>query len=73
MKKKVDIRIICKDCGKPFIFTAGEQNFYSKMGFKPPKRCECCRKNPLPKEFNHLTSSWFENSQMFGIGLCVNR
>lgn len=67
-----DIRLICKDCGKPFIFTEGEQKFYIRMGFEPPKRCESCRKNPRPKEFDHLTSSWFENSQMFGMGPCVN-
>lgn len=31
----------CADCGKPFTFTAGEQEFYQSMGFRnEPKRCK---------------------------------
>lgn len=37
--------IICKDCGKEFVFTEGEQNFYKEMGFEnDPQRCPECRK-----------------------------
>lgn len=39
-----DKTIICKDCGKEFIFTAGEQEFYAEKGFnKAPIRCRGCR------------------------------
>ncbi len=39
-----DKTIICKDCGKEFVFTAGEQEFYAEKGFdKPPVRCRSCR------------------------------
>lgn len=38
-----DIKIICKDCGKEFIFTAGEQEFYKEKGFSNPVRCKDCR------------------------------
>ncbi|MCH5212120.1 MAG: zinc-ribbon domain containing protein [Oscillospiraceae bacterium] len=39
-----DKTFICRDCGKTFIFTAGEQEFYDKHGFgKEPLRCKACR------------------------------
>src|SRR5260221_14193679 len=34
----------CIDCRQEFIFTAGEQEFYERKGFKEiPKRCKPCR------------------------------
>lgn len=39
-----DRQLTCIDCSQPFIFTAGEQDFYDKKGFKEePKRCKPCR------------------------------
>ena len=39
-----DKTLICKDCGKEFIFTAGEQEFYAEKGFQnEPLRCKECR------------------------------
>lgn len=39
-----DKTLICKDCGNDFVFTAGEQNFYSERGFQnEPTRCKSCR------------------------------
>ncbi|ARP50336.1 MULTISPECIES: zinc-ribbon domain containing protein [Caproicibacterium] len=36
--------LICKDCGKEFVFTAAEQEFYAAKGFtNEPKRCKECR------------------------------
>lgn len=35
--------IVCKDCGKEFIVTVGEQEFYIEKGFDLPKRCQSCR------------------------------
>ena len=36
--------LICQDCGKEFIFTVGEQEFYKEHGFEnEPKRCKECR------------------------------
>lgn len=35
--------IVCKDCGKEFTFTAGEQEFYAEKGFNGPVRCKECR------------------------------
>jgi len=39
-----DKTIICVDCGKPFIFTAGEQMFFWSKGLAEPKRCQLCRR-----------------------------
>lgn len=39
-----DKKIICKDCGNEFIFTAGEQEWYAQKGFSEPARCSECRK-----------------------------
>jgi len=39
-----DKTLVCADCGKEFVFTAGEQEFYKQMGFtNEPKRCKDCR------------------------------
>ncbi len=36
--------LICKDCGKEFTFTAGEQEFFAEKGFSnEPQRCKECR------------------------------
>ncbi len=39
-----DIVLTCKDCGKEFTFTEGEQQFYQEKGFSNPVRCAECRK-----------------------------
>jgi len=39
-----DKTLVCKDCGKDFIFTVGEQEFYAEKGFQnEPVRCKECR------------------------------
>ncbi len=39
-----DKKLICKDCGEEFVFTAGEQEFYAEKGFQnEPQRCRNCR------------------------------
>lgn len=41
-----DKTLICKDCGKEFVFTEGEQQFYAEKGFtNEPTRCKECRAN----------------------------
>ena len=29
-----DKTLVCKECGKEFVFTAGEQEFYAERGFQ---------------------------------------
>lgn len=43
-KKFEDQNMACQDCGRDFVFTAGEQEFFESKGFTPPKRCKPCRK-----------------------------
>ena len=39
-----DKTLVCKDCGKEFVFSAGEQAFYAEKGFEnEPARCHECR------------------------------
>lgn len=39
-----DKTLTCKECGQPFVFTAGEQEFYAEKGFEnEPQRCKACR------------------------------
>ena len=39
-----DKLITCRDCGEPFLFTAGEQGFYVEKGLRnEPQRCPDCR------------------------------
>ena len=36
-----DKTLVCKDCGKEFVWTAGEQEFYASRGFEnQPQRCK---------------------------------
>lgn len=38
-----DRTLTCRDCGNEFVFTAGEQDFYTSRGFSEPQRCPGCR------------------------------
>ncbi|MBI4868432.1 MAG: zinc-ribbon domain containing protein [Candidatus Wallbacteria bacterium] len=41
-----DKKVICRDCGKEFIFSAGEQEFFAQKGFtNAPSRCKPCNAN----------------------------
>jgi ssDNA-binding Zn-finger/Zn-ribbon topoisomerase 1 len=40
-----DMTLVCRDCGKQFTFSAGEQEYYSRKGFlNEPVRCPECRR-----------------------------
>lgn len=38
-----DQQITCSDCGKTFVFSVRDQQYYSERGFSAPKRCRDCR------------------------------
>ena len=55
--KMEDKKIVCKDCGKEFIFTVGEQQFYQEKGFtNEPVRCKECR-DKRKSERNNKTNA----------------
>jgi len=39
----VDEILTCNGCGGEFTWTAGEQEFYARKSFPPPKKCRACR------------------------------
>ena len=39
-----DKEIVCKLCGKTFVFSVGEQQFYKSKNFPDPKCCRKCAK-----------------------------
>ena len=41
----MDITLTCKYCGKKYVFTEGEINYYKQNKLNPPKKCPSCRKN----------------------------
>ncbi|MBN1190054.1 MAG: zinc-ribbon domain containing protein [Dehalococcoidales bacterium] len=43
MTKYSDITITCNQCGKKFVFSEDEQEFYRGKGYSPPLRCKQCR------------------------------
>ena len=47
MKEK---KIICTNCGNPFVFTVSEQERFAALGFNEPQRCRECRKSRLKSE-----------------------
>lgn len=39
-----DKTLVCRDCGREFTFSSGEQEFYASRGLvNEPKRCPECR------------------------------
>lgn len=45
-------KLICKECGKEFEFTVGEQKFYEEKGFAAPIRCKECREKKKARNLN---------------------
>jgi CxxC-x17-CxxC domain-containing protein len=40
-----DKTITCSDCGREFVFSADDQEFFASRGYLEPKRCRTCRAN----------------------------
>ena len=40
---KADMHLECVDCGKVFLFSAGEQAYFFSKQLSVPKRCRDCR------------------------------
>jgi len=44
MLNYVDKALVCRDCSRDFVFSAGEQEFYQSRGLQhEPSRCIDCR------------------------------
>lgn len=56
MPKDGDINLTCRQCGREFMFTKGEQEFYEMKGFTSPSRCQECRSTKQSQP-HHLVCS----------------
>jgi hypothetical protein len=36
--------VTCVDCGRDFVWSAGERDSYERKGHAAPERCEACRR-----------------------------
>lgn len=45
-----DKKLICKECGKEFLFPGWEQKFFIEKGFVDPKVCKDCKKTRKIRE-----------------------
>ena len=53
-----DKTLTCRGCGRTFVFTAGEQEFYSRRGFtNEPGRCSECRRQRKQQGDDSVVSS----------------
>ena len=58
-----DITIVCKDCGKEFVFEAGQQRHFDSLGFtNQPVRCKECR-DKKKAERNNRENGYNQNHQ----------
>jgi CxxC-x17-CxxC domain-containing protein len=65
-----DKTLVCKDCGKEFTFTAGEQEFFNSKGFtNEPSRCPDCR--AARKHQNNFNNDRSPQRQMYP-AICAN-
>lgn len=63
-----DKTLACKDCGKNFTWTAGEQDFFAQKGFsKPPIRCADCRKKKKQQLQGNSPEKATSSDEMFEI------
>ena len=53
-----DKTLTCKECGKSFTWTAGEQEFYAQKGFSEPKKCPECRAAAKAAKGNRSNNSF---------------
>lgn len=60
-KTMSDRTLTCRDCGNEFVFTAGEQDFYTSRGFSEPQRCPQCR-NARKQQRNNNSGGYGSDS-----------
>ncbi len=58
-----DKKISCRNCGKEFTFTVGEQEWFQERNLKEPKNCETCRKELRKQREEQNQSERQENNQ----------
>jgi|GEM_PF-373446 len=60
-----DQTIQCVECGNPFTWSAGEQQFYREKGLAQPKHCPECRSHRRAERITRgLTPGWSRTSKL---------
>lgn len=69
-----DKTLTCRDCGKSFAFTAGEQSFYAEKGLlNNPSRCPECRQQRKQQQAGGSYSGGASHSRERGPRTSENR
>ena len=85
-KAFTDKEIRCKDCGKFFVFSAGEQTFYNEKWLNDPVLCKSCRDRKklfaeagkyiglgsITGKMGTKSSSYLEHAQTYGPSINVD-
>jgi CspA family cold shock protein len=58
--------IVCQQCGRGFVVTAGYHDFLARRGVKTPVQCMTCflKEGPLPKQRGKI--KWFNSRKHYG-------
>jgi hypothetical protein len=70
-----DMTLTCSHCGKEFIFSEEEQEFYKSKGFTPPLRCKKCRatrRQPSAASCSKCGSQFVEGAPIYCAACMVN-
>ena len=70
-----DVNVKCVTCGREFIFTAKEQEFFHSKGFKEPRHCRECRqqrKRDREKVFAEASGQKYEDDRGTFKVVCAN-
>jgi hypothetical protein len=73
--KYSDLTINCKQCGKDFVFSEDEQEFYKTRGFSTPQRCKSCRasQRQQAKVCTECGSSFVEGAPVYCAACLINQ
>jgi CxxC-x17-CxxC domain-containing protein len=55
--------LVCRDCNQEFVFSAGEQEFYTTRGFSEPTRCPDCR---AARKASRASGGGYDSSSSYG-------
>lgn len=73
-EKYHDRMITCIDCNGGFAFSAGEQDYYNRAGFKEPKRCKpCAAKRRASFESGDVGGTYSQGAVVPALDLNVHR
>ena len=58
-KNKIEVKLVCKECGSEYIITIGDICWYHEMGYLTPNLCKSCREQKKIDNRNRIKRSRF--------------